>query len=133
MSDGNFTITVDEERGFLRVDAQGNIDKQLGEELITNARLKARKNQLNILCDVRRSNAKVSLSDWFFLPRTLSVYKNTQTRSIKTAILITPGNQEEIYEFFENVTYNLGLNIRIFLSEDDAINWLGRGKLDSQK
>ena len=104
--------------------AQGEFDGKLGEELITNARKKAAEHQYNILCDVRESRAVVSLGDWYFLPRRLAAYKNRETRTVRTAIVVSTGGQEKVYRFFENVTSNLGLKIRIFLHEEDALEWL---------
>jgi hypothetical protein len=124
MDKGQYTITLDHERGLVRVYAQGEFDGKLGEELITNARKKAAEHQYNILCDVRESRAVVSLGDWYFLPRRLAAYKNRETRTVRTAIVVSTGRQEKVYRFFENVTSNLGLKIRIFLHEEDALEWL---------
>ena len=125
MDKGQYTITLDHERGLVRVHAQGEFAPKLGEELITNARKEAAEHQYNILCDVRESRAVVSLGDWYFLPRRLAAYRNRETRTVRTAIIISAGRQETVYRFFENVTSNLGLNIRIFFHEEDALKWLG--------
>jgi hypothetical protein len=127
MSEGRYTITLDHEQGLVHVIAQGEFDLESGGELITDARENATEHQYHILCDVRDSRAKVSLADWFFLPRRLAAYKNTKTRRIKTAILVTPGRQESVYRFFETVAVNLGLRIKIFLDEEDALGWLEVG------
>ena len=121
---GDYTITLDHERCLVYVVAQGEFDFQSGGELSTDARKTAAEHQCNIVCDVRKSRAKVNLADWFFLPRRLFVYKDWKTRSVKTAILVTAGKQESNYRFFENVTSNLGLWIKIFLSEEKALEWL---------
>jgi len=99
----------------------------LGEELIKEARTEAARHKFNILCDVRGSTAKVTMADWFFLPRTLDVYLKTKTRFVKTAIVVSTGRQENTYKFFGTVTQNLGLNIRIFLDVADALQWLEEG------
>ena len=125
MDKGHYTITLDHERCLVYVLAQGEFDFQSGGELITDARKTAAEHQYNILCDVRKSWAKVNLADWFFLPRRLFVYTDWKTRTVKTAILVTAGKQESNYRFFENVTSNLGLRIKIFLSEAEALDWLG--------
>jgi hypothetical protein len=125
MDDGQYRIALDHERGLVRVHAKGDFDANLGQELITDAREKAAENQYHIVCDVRESRARVALADWFFLPRRLGVYQDFKTRNIKTAIIVTPGRQENAYRFFEIVASNVGLNIRIFLHEEDALEWLG--------
>jgi len=125
MDKGQYTITLEHERGLVRVRAVGEFNLKLGMALITDARQNAAAHRYNILCDVRESRAHVSLADWFYLPRRLGVYKSMQTRSVKTAIVVTPGRQEKAYRFFETVTSNVGLNIRVFLREEEALAWLG--------
>jgi hypothetical protein len=124
MSEGRYTITLNHEQGLVHVVAQGEFDLESGQELITAARKNATEHQYHILCDVRASRATVSLADWFFLPRRLAVYKNMQTRRITTAIVVTAGRQENVYRFFETVASNMGLRIKIFLREEDALEWL---------
>lgn len=125
MSKGQYTITLDHENGWVVVSAYGEITRDLGDELITQARAKAAEYHYNIICDVRKSKARVTLADWYFLPRRLAVYRNIKTRHIKTAIIVNEGKQEKTYRFFETVTSNLGLNIRVFFRETDAKKWLG--------
>jgi hypothetical protein len=123
-----YTITLNKENGFAHVFAWGELTKSTGEAIITQARTEAAKHHYNIFCDARQMTIKAGLADWFFLPRKLDVYKNRKTRYIKTAILIDPGNQARTYRFFEMVTQNLGLNIRIFLEESSALAWLSKMK-----
>ena len=124
MSDGQYTISVDPERGYVYVVAKGEFGRHLGDELITKARLVAAKHQSNILCDVRQAQISVKLADWFFLPRRLGVYQDASTRGIKTALVIAAGKQERFFGFFETVASNVGINIRIFLREAEAVAWL---------
>jgi hypothetical protein len=124
MSEGRYTVLLNHEQGLVYVIAQGDFELKTGQELITDAREKATETQYHILCDVRASRAKVNLADWFFLPRRLAVYKNMKTRRIKTAIVVNPGRQENVYRFFETVASNMGLRIKIFLREEDALEWL---------
>jgi hypothetical protein len=126
MNDGKYTITLDHERGLVHVIGQGDFHRDLGDEVITKALEIAAEYHYSILCDARQIKAKVGFSDWFLLPRRLAVYRNVKTRYIKTAIVITTGKQEKVYRFFETVTRNLGMNIRIFLREEDALEWLLR-------
>ena len=125
MDKGQYSITLDHERDLVYVVAQGIFDAKLGEQLITDARKNAAEHQYPIVCDVRESRAHVSLGDWYFLPRRLAVYKNQGTRTIKTAIVVSAGRQERAYRFFENVASNIGLTIKIFLGEKEALEWLG--------
>jgi hypothetical protein len=124
MSDGHYTIKLNHEQGLVHVIARGEFDRDLGDEMITKSRKKAANYHYNILCDVRQSTAKVAFSDWFLLPRRLAVYRNVKTRYIKTAILVARGKQEKVFRFFETITRSLGMNIRIFLQKEDALEWL---------
>ena len=124
MNKGKYKITLDPENEIVRVVAMGNINKKLGEEIITNARITAAKYEYDILCDVTQAKIEVSLTDWFYLPRTLPVLQNLETRKIKAAVLVAPGDQENDYIFYENVTYNVGMNLNIFFKEEKAIKWL---------
>ena len=124
MSDGTYTITLDHDRGVVHVIGQGEFNRVLGDEVITKTLEIAAEYQYSILCDARQIKAKVGFSDWFLLPRRLAVYRNVKTRYIKTAIVISAGKQEKVYKFFETVTRNLGMNIRIFFQEEDALAWL---------
>lgn len=125
MDKGKYTITLNHEQGVVYVLAQGEFDFKSGEELITDARKQVAEHQYSIFCDVRESRAKVNLVDWYYLPRRLFVYRDWKTRRIKTAILVGKGRQENAYRFFETVANNLGLRIKIFLREEDALEWLG--------
>ncbi len=124
MDKGQYRITLNHERGLVCVVARGEFDFRLGEELITDAREQASEHEYNIFCDVRESRAKVNLVDWYYLPRRLFVYTDWKTRTAYTAILVTSGRQEKAYRFFETVANNIGLQIKIFLREEEALEWL---------
>jgi hypothetical protein len=66
----------------------------------------------------------VQLADRFFLPRTLGVYRNEKSRRIKAAIVGSAEKQERAFRFFETVTSNVGMDIRIFFQEEIALEWL---------
>lgn len=124
MSAGNYSISLDEKNGLVRATARGELTKELGEKIITEARTLAAEYQYLIYFDVRDSEAKVSLADWFYLPRKLSVFKQEGMRAMKVAVLISPGKHERSYSFYQTVSSNLGFNLRIFLKEADALAWL---------
>ena len=124
MDKGHYTTTLNHEQRLIYLVAKGEFDFETAGELITDARKQAAEHQYSIFCDVRESSAKVNLVDWFYLPRRLLVYKDWKTRRVRTAILVRAGGQENAYRFFETVTNNLGLRIKIFLREEDALEWL---------
>ena len=132
MDKGQYTVTLDHDQGLVRVHAEGEFNADLGMQLITEARKNAAEHQYHIVCDVRESRAHVSLAEWFFLPRRLGVYTDFNTRNTKTALIVTPGMQESAYRFFETVASNVGLRIKVFLHEEEALEWLGtRNRLDT--
>ncbi len=128
MDKGEYTITLDTENGIVRVVAHGELSKELGEEVITNARTTAAEHQYQILYDVRHAEVKASFADWFFLPETLAIFGNIKLRIIKAAVLISPGDHESIYGFYETVMHNSGMNLRVFLEEKEAVEWLKENK-----
>ena len=121
---GEYKITLDHSNGIVRVVATGNFDKYLGDEMITKTRIAASENGYNIFCDATKAKVNVSVIDWFLLPRTLPVLQDQKIRSIKAAVLIPSDDQKENFKFYETVTYNVGMNLRVFFKEEDAINWL---------
>jgi hypothetical protein len=125
MDKGKYTITLNHEQGLIYLVARGEFNFETAGELITDARQQAAEHQYSIFCDVRESSAKVNLADWYYLPRRLFVYRDWKTRRVRTAILVKTGRQENAYRFFETVANNLGLRIKIFLREEDALEWLG--------
>ena len=128
MSDKQYEITLDKERCLVRLIVHGELSKDVGKKIITQTRTKAAENQYNILCDVRQAKVKTVFADWFYLPRKLAIYQKTQ--AIKTAILITPKQQEREYRFFENVSSNLGIDIKVFCQEKDALDWFKKVMVD---
>jgi sulfur relay (sulfurtransferase) DsrF/TusC family protein len=125
MDKGQYTITLNHEQGLIYLVAQGEFNFETAGELITDARQQAAEHQYSIFCDARESTAKVNLADWYYLPRRLFVYRDLKTRRVKTAILVREGRQENAYRFFETVANNLGLRIKVFLREEEALEWLG--------
>jgi len=121
MAKGEYNIKLDNKNGIVHVVARGELTQKLGEEIITNARTTAIEHKYNILYDVTQATVLVSLIDWFFLPRTLPVLQNLEIRIIRAAVLIPAGDQERAYKFYETVTHNIGMDLRIFLKEDEAI------------
>jgi len=124
MNLGEYKITVDHSIKVVCVVASGNFEKKLGDEMITKTRITASEHGYNILCDATKAKVNVSVIEWFLLPRTLPVLQNQKIRSIKAAVLIPSDEQKENFKFYETVTYNVGMNLRVFFKEEDAINWL---------
>ncbi len=118
-----YSISYDEDHGVTRVELVGDLDRELGDKVITESRVAAAKSGSDLLYDVRRSTAKVSLADWFFLPRRLDALKNPEARSRKVAVIVSSDDLAD-YRFYEDVASNAGLRFRVFLNEIEATGWL---------
>jgi len=111
------------------VTATGELFKADGEQIITLARTAAAEHGFCVLYDVRQSRTKVPIVEWFQLPRNLEVFMDTKKRRVKAAVLISPDDAVDKYSFYETVTTNLGIKLKIFFDEDDAIEWLCKKSL----
>ncbi len=121
MSAHTYEITIDEEKRLVHLVVKGELDKFEGQQVIIETRAKAAEIKYNILCDITSASFKVTLADWFYLARNKEIYPSRP--SGKTAVLINP-DARKIYKFVQDVTRNAGLNIRVFLNENDALKWL---------
>lgn len=121
----SFEVFVDHELRLVRITAIGELFQADGEKIISTARSTAAEHGYVVLYDIRQSTATVPFSSWFHMPRNLSVFQNFQTKRVKAAVLASPDDKAvEGYKFYEIVTENLGISLRIFFDEDEAIKWL---------
>ncbi len=128
-----FVVDLDHDRGFVRATATGDVLQRDGERIITTARTTAAEYGYSVLYDMQHATPRVPLSNWFHLPRELAVLKDSKTRYIKAAIVISADAPVAAYEFYELVAQNLGLSVRIFFSEGEAVAWLAGEHLSDDK
>jgi len=121
-----YTVQVTDDQDLVRVFASGELSRSHGEQIITEARTLAAEHSCNILYDVRKSSPGFSIAELFFVPRELEALKDTKMRKAKAAILTSPSGGVAKYKFYETVAANLGLSVRVFFDEDNAIDWLAR-------
>jgi hypothetical protein len=123
----SYTIRTDDELQLIYTVVTGTIKAGNGEHIIIESRNAAAENGYDILYDMTGTVTKVNLTSWFQLPRTLDVFKQAAARLIKAAIVI-PQDDSSVkqYKFFETVTRNLGLSVKIFFTEEEALKWLDR-------
>ena len=122
MNTFRYQISVDEDQNLVHLVLKGEMNKSEGEQVIIDTRAKAAETGLDILCDLRDATIIARPADWFYLFRNREIYPNTPEE--KTAILV-PSRERMAYTFVDNVTRNLGMNIRIFYLEEKALAWLG--------
>ena len=108
---------------LIRVTAAGEMFQADGERIITAAREASAENKYDILYDI--SVTTVPYASWFSLPRELGVFKEFQCMAFKAAVLASQSDKAvDDYKFYELVTGNIGLRIRLFFEENEAIEWL---------
>ena len=96
-----------------------------GERIITAAREASAENNYDILYDIRQATTTVPYASWFSLPRELEVFKDLNAWRFKAAVLASQSDKAvDDYKFYELVTGNIGLRIRLFFEENEAIEWL---------
>jgi len=121
MAEFQYNLTVDEENRVIRLVVEGELNKNEGQMIIRETRKKAVDLELDILCDISQAKIKVTLADWYYLVRNRDIYPSRPAG--KTALLINPDSRE-IYQFFLNVSRNVGFNFKYFFTEEDALDWL---------
>ncbi len=126
----SFEIKLDHENRLVRVTGTGEFFQPDGEKLITAARTAAGERDYSIFYDMRRATTTVHFASWFSLPRKLDVFNQLKTRRVKAAILVLKEDKAvEDYKFYELVTDNIGIKIRVFFDETEAFTWLTEGPM----
>jgi hypothetical protein len=121
----SFDILLDDDLRLVKVCVTGDVSESDGRNVISTARELASEHNYNILYDMREAITNVPFAGWFRIPRELDVFKTSNAKIIKAAIIITrTDNELKGYRFYETVTYNLGFRIRIFFDENEAMDWL---------
>jgi len=122
----NLHVEYLEEKGFIKATIEGEISKQ---EIVL-AQTRVRQVMLNTKCYLLLdgfSNAtfKIPLHELYGLPKDSEPLKEVMKQDIyeiREAILVS--EIDDKMRFIENVFYNRGIPIRVFLDEDNAVNWL---------
>lgn len=77
-----------------------------------------------IICDERELEYKLNVSDTYELAKFMS---EKIQRDFRIAI-ITLEENKDIVEFWENVSSNRGIQVRVFFKMDDGFKWLNLKK-----
>ncbi len=120
-----FEVSLENELHLVKVTVFGELFQKDGEEIVTVARTTAVEHGYNILYDMRQATTTVPFASWFNLPRNLDVFKDVKT--LRTRVAVLASKQDKAvgdYKFYETVVANLGLKLRVFFEEDEAIEWL---------
>ena len=126
-----FEVFVDHQLKLVKITVTGEMFEADGKEIITVARTTAAEHGYNALYDISKATTTVPFASWFQLPRNLPVFQNLETRHIRAAVVASPHDKAvEDYKFFETVTHNMGIQLRVFFDEDEAIKWLQTDTLE---
>lgn len=121
----SFEIQIDDENQLVKIIVVGQILQKDGERIVSQARQNAMQFGYNILYNITQATTKVEFAEWFHLPRNLEVFKAPTARSVKAAIVVSERDPAlNGYKFYEDVTRNLGFQLKIFYDEADALAWL---------
>lgn len=121
----SFEVLLDEKRNLVRLTAAGIIEYSSLEKMIDAAQKAAVENKFDIIYDVRQTQTKVPLANYFFIPRNMEIFKDSRSRSVSVVILASVKDRSiENYKFYATVLSNLGYKVRVFYEEAEAINWL---------
>ena len=120
-----YTIKIDTVRKVVRVLVSGIFDAEEAPRMTTEARRAASDSGLNILYDLRSaSSCKLENSDIFWWPRTIPALKTPGATRVRVATVYAAA-QKPAVDFWETAFRNVGLAVRAFEDEDDALGWLG--------
>ena len=121
----SFDISLDNDLQIVKVSVKGEATESDGRKIISTARELASDLNYNILYDMREATTNVPFAGWFRIPRELEVFKRSNAKIIKAAILILPTDKDlKGYRFYETVAFNLGFRLCLFFEENEAFEWL---------
>jgi len=112
-------LRIDEARGIVVVESSGRIGvQQILETMGAVAALCAERGIHKTLVDARKQDRLPSITDLYEIASNIP-------RGIRVALLGAGGvPNEDGLRFLETVAKNTGLEVRVFLEEDEALRWL---------
>ena len=117
-------LHVDHDLRLVRVVVTGGIDRAAGRKMITDAREASFEHGYDIFYDMRSARVKISITDLQAVARDLDVLKHAMASKTKVALVATPEEKKQFYQFYEITAYNAGLNVKSFVDEAEALAWL---------
>jgi hypothetical protein len=99
-----------------RASLESNID--LSKKIVSTA---IEMKKFKVLVDIRELKRGTTISEAYILGKKIEPIP--YVKKLKTAILHEK-ERTELESFFENVAVNLGIKLKTFIEEDEAIFWL---------
>lgn len=116
-----------EKEGYIKLIYEGNANLNDIKDVITQGVLLAQENNcLRVLSDFRKASLSLSIMELFSIPSKQEVQSkmlNVPFYRYRRAVVVPAGDYKK-YKFFENVAVNRSHQVRVFISFDEASNWL---------
>lgn len=116
--------TIDHDNHLVRIRVTGEIGISDGKLIMVEARTEAIQQKYNLLYDLRAMTSRTNLHDLYRAVRELPVFREIQALHMRTAILHAPDDAGDRYKFYASTASNVGLSVRIFMDEVEALQWV---------
>lgn len=115
-------VYIDKNAGVITIRSWGRVSEQEiynSKETVKNLSEESGLNRL--LVDARERTGYPGVGALYHFVG--SIASNALLRQVRSAIVISEESTDES-EFIENTAYNRGVNIKLFQTKEEAINWL---------
>ena len=120
------TVTYNKDLGYILTTFQGELDKSMVTEIINKALdLCAEHNCNLILSDYRNVKLELSTLNIYDVPNIIlkeASKRDIAIHRVKRSMILKQESSD--LQFFENVSFNRGQNVRIFYDFEEAQSWL---------
>ncbi len=117
------TIKIITARDFLEVTADGLINLATSRQLLVDiARAEPHPVDFELLVDFRDTQADLSIADVYQLAAELIQHGHSFRR--KVALLVRPGVNFDLAQFFETCSHNRGFSVNAFEDYEHAMRWV---------
>jgi len=111
------------DKGIVHISICGPIDNSSAHSIRSEAvNLAVQNSCKHFLYDLREARLGMTTIELYLLPRAFE-----EARGHKVAVLIRQDDEAEGWRFLETVERNLGIDMRIFIAESEAMDWLTAG------
>lgn len=118
-----FTFEIIDHNKTIVVITTGDLEAKEVADMDLKIRLIAKELKYKILFDCRLSKNRISITEAYYWFSIYSDITQNELKKVHTAYL---SNKEdwEYYSFLETASNNQGIPIKVFLNENDVLNWI---------
>ena len=120
----DYQKTIDHDNHLVHIRVTGEIGISDGKLIMVEARTEAIRLKYNLLYDLRKMTSRTNLNELYMAVRELPVFKEIQALHMRTGILHAPDVGNDRYKFYANTASNVGLSVRNFTDEAEALDWV---------